>query len=482
MPSINFPRVESGMSIEQLADLVARALKEIEWLSNGNIDSHNVRNIAGFNVDRYIFKHESGIVGISGADPTNPNAIRFWAGLADMLNAPFRVTQNGAGFASNFTIEGGVIRTNTTGHARIELSGGSLKGLTSDDLLSGLVFIPTGTDIVDLHIYHRGAQLLEFFDNIDGVSIRPGSSSSYMWLGIAGKSVYCYGDWHFTGSVDLGSATATGKVQYAGFADAAASSSVANSVDWANVTNHPDGTTTPLMNGTGAVGTSTLYSRQDHVHPTDTTRQATITGAATTITSSNLTASRAVVSDSSGKVAVSSTTSTELGYVSGVTSAIQTQLNAKAPTASPTFTGTINQSAATFTQSEVSAYQSSTQSITANTSTKVLFQSETYDTLNEYASSTFTASAAGNYTFASSVELSGIPTGTRILLSIFVNGSEKYRVFDWTFAGNNVNGCATGAGNVKLNQNDTADIRIFTTNALTTTATQVTCYFTIKRQ
>lgn len=34
-------------------------------------------------------------------------------------------------------------------------------------------------------------------------------------------------------------------------------------------------------------------------------------------------------------------TATELGYVDGVTSAIQTQLNAKAPTASPTFTGTV---------------------------------------------------------------------------------------------------------------------------------------------
>ena len=34
-------------------------------------------------------------------------------------------------------------------------------------------------------------------------------------------------------------------------------------------------------------------------------------------------------------------TATELGYVDGVTSAIQTQLNTKAPTASPTFTGTL---------------------------------------------------------------------------------------------------------------------------------------------
>lgn len=57
--------------------------------------------------------------------------------------------------------------------------------------------------------------------------------------------------------------------------------------------------------------------------------QTTITGAATTITSSDLTASRAVVSNASGKVSVSSVTSTELGYVSGVTSAIQTQIDTK---------------------------------------------------------------------------------------------------------------------------------------------------------
>jgi hypothetical protein len=42
------------------------------------------------------------------------------------------------------------------------------------------------------------------------------------------------------------------------------------------------------------------------------------------------------------KLAVSSTVSaTELGYVDGVTSAIQTQLNTKAPSAAPTFTGTV---------------------------------------------------------------------------------------------------------------------------------------------
>jgi len=41
------------------------------------------------------------------------------------------------------------------------------------------------------------------------------------------------------------------------------------------------------------------------------------------------------------------TTTAELNYVDGVTSNVQTQLDAKAPTASPTFTGTVDMSGAT---------------------------------------------------------------------------------------------------------------------------------------
>lgn len=60
-------------------------------------------------------------------------------------------------------------------------------------------------------------------------------------------------------------------------------------------------------------------------------KQNTITGAATTILTSDLTANRVLVSDGSGKVAVSSVTSTTLGYLDA-TSSIQTQLNGKEPT------------------------------------------------------------------------------------------------------------------------------------------------------
>ena len=44
----------------------------------------------------------------------------------------------------------------------------------------------------------------------------------------------------------------------------------------------------------------------------------------------NLTTARALVSDGSGDVSVSAVTSTEVGYLDGVTSAIQTQMDTKA--------------------------------------------------------------------------------------------------------------------------------------------------------
>jgi hypothetical protein len=88
-----------------------------------------------------------------------------------------------------------------------------------------------------------------------------------------------------------------------------------------------------------AVGLSNVDNTSDANKPISTAtqtaldgKQATITGAATTIDTEDLTASRALVSDGSGKVAVSDVTTTELGYLDGVTSAVQTQINSKIST------------------------------------------------------------------------------------------------------------------------------------------------------
>lgn len=67
----------------------------------------------------------------------------------------------------------------------------------------------------------------------------------------------------------------------------------------------------------------------DLIGDIDTNTTYTFNGAVSTIKDSNLTANKALVSNNSGKVATSAVTSTELGYLGGVTGPIQTQLNNK---------------------------------------------------------------------------------------------------------------------------------------------------------
>lgn len=86
--------------------------------------------------------------------------------------------------------------------------------------------------------------------------------------------------------------------------------------------------TLELVAGSNITITPDATNDKITIAATDTTY--TFNGAVSTIKDSNLTASRALISNSSGKVAVSAVTSTELGYLDGVTSAIQTQLNGKA--------------------------------------------------------------------------------------------------------------------------------------------------------
>lgn len=74
---------------------------------------------------------------------------------------------------------------------------------------------------------------------------------------------------------------------------------------------------------------ATINNDITQIQTTLTDKQDTIVGAASTITEDNLAANRALVSNNSGKVAVSNVTSTELSYLDGVTSNVQTQLDKK---------------------------------------------------------------------------------------------------------------------------------------------------------
>ena len=90
--------------------------------------------------------------------------------------------------------------------------------------------------------------------------------------------------------------------------------------------------TTPVMNGTGAVGVSTNYARADHVHPSDTTRVAT----STTVNGHALT----------GNVTV---TASEVGAPHSITGAILGPTAATSGTGSMTALYSVTLPAGTFT-------------------------------------------------------------------------------------------------------------------------------------
>ena len=84
-----------------------------------------------------------------------------------------------------------------------------------------------------------------------------------------------------------------------------------------------------MLKGNVTTLTTALQSKQDK-----------IVGGASTIADDNLAANRALVSDGNGKVAVSNVTNTELGYLDGVTSNVQIQLDKKLESAPVTSVNT----------------------------------------------------------------------------------------------------------------------------------------------
>ncbi|WOL31399.1 hypothetical protein [Microcoleus phage My-WqHQDG] len=86
---------------------------------------------------------------------------------------------------------------------------------------------------------------------------------------------------------------------------------------------------TQINNISTTVGASTTTSITEgtNLYFTNARAVASITGGASTISSANLTASKALASDGTGKVVTSTTTAVELGYLAGVTSNVQTQIS-----------------------------------------------------------------------------------------------------------------------------------------------------------
>lgn len=133
---------------------------------------------------------------------------------------------------------------------------------------------------------------------------------------------------------DILAATAAGVVGVipdgtAGFALVSAGTGVLPAYGTINVSTGTTGTVPINRGGTNSIATL------------NNNRIIRTTGGAM-VEAAAITATRLLVSDANGTPVAATPTTTEANYLSGVTSAIQTQLNAKAPLASPSFTGTVN--------------------------------------------------------------------------------------------------------------------------------------------
>ncbi len=126
--------------------------------------------------------------------------------------------------------------------------------------------------------------------------------------------------------------------------------SASAAIDTSKLSALPDNNTAVVTNGSGKLTTVTGVSSTEVGYLANVTsdiqtqldsKVGSTSGAISTVVSSNLNTNRAVVSNGSGKITDSTTTSAEIGYVSGVTSAIQTQLNARVLKAGDTMSGNL---------------------------------------------------------------------------------------------------------------------------------------------
>jgi hypothetical protein len=161
------------------------------------------------------------------------------------------------------------------------------------------------------------------------------------------------------------------------------------------------GTSSPVVNGTAAAGTSLRYSRQDHVHPTDTTRAP--------LASPTFTGTVVLPSSTS----IGNVSSAEIGYLDGAAANLQVQIN-----------NSIGGSAAL--AACVYANTATTSLTSANTWYAISFDTEILDSVSWWTSSAstrITPTVAGYYLVSGSVFGLASATGVSRFAAIRKNGT-----------------------------------------------------------
>jgi len=100
-------------------------------------------------------------------------------------------------------------------------------------------------------------------------------------------------------------------------------------------------------------------------------------------------------------------------------------LTIAAPNTNSNYTLTLPQTTATLNINgpAFSAYAGAATTLTNNADTKVLFDTEEFDTNSNFASSRFTPTVAGYYQINAAVRIQGVASGNTVYITLYKNGS-----------------------------------------------------------
>ena len=122
------------------------------------------------------------------------------------------------------------------------------------------------------------------------------------------------------------------------------------------------------------------------------------------------------------------------------------------------------------------AYAANTQSISGATATKVLFDTEVFDTNSNFASSRFTPTVAGYYQVNWTASASSVQS--RLIASLYKNGTEYFRATDNAGVGGSGQWSAAGSSLVYCNgSTDYLEVYVYFAGAANTGGNSVSTAF-----
>lgn len=188
MGIINFPQVQGGASIEELANLVAMVIKEVQFLANGNISTQNINEIDAKVIKTGIL--EAALVTIKAALTGSAEITIDGTGMTvkdTSGNVTLQIDTSG-NITTNATIVGGTLETSSDPAARrVVITGNTITiydstgarrisindaGVQSN---SSIAFFHADGTTLSAYMYQVGSQLvinsgsdtISFFGNID---------------------------------------------------------------------------------------------------------------------------------------------------------------------------------------------------------------------------------------------------------------------------------------------------------------------------